>query len=436
MCKASRPPCNRPFSGFVVMEVHYGYDVVGGQPVNQLYDVVVVGARCAGSPTAMLLARKGYKVLVVDRATFPSDTVSTHLVHPPGVDALRRWGILARLVATGCPAIHTYAFDMGPFEISGTPGTGTGTSAVSYGPRRTVLDKLLVDAACEAGAELREGFVVDEIVMEDGRVAGIRGHERGRASVIERAQIVVGADGLNSLVANAVSAEKYNEKAPIQSGYYSYWSGLPLDGRFEGYEGPKRAFAAWPTNDNLTLVVLGWPINEFEANKSDIEGNFLEGVERCSPTFAERMRGARREERFGGMAVPNFFRKPFGPGWALVGDAGYNRDFITAQGISDAFRAAEWCADAIDASLSGRSTFDEAMTRYQATRDEASLAIYEFTAQFAAMEPPTPEMQQLMKAIHGNQEAMNGFVRVIAGVVSPAEFFSEQNIGRIFAAAG
>lgn len=404
--------------------------------MNHTYDVIVVGARCAGSPTAMLLARRGYKVLVVDRATFPSDTVSTHLVHPPGVDALERWGVLARLVATGCPAIHTYAFDMGPFEISGTPGTGIGTSAVSYGPRRTVLDKLLVDAASEAGAELREGFVVDEIVLEDGRVAGIRGHERGGVSVIERAQVVVGADGLHSLVANAVSAEKYHEKAPIQSGYYSYWSGLPLDGRFEGYEGPRRAFAAWPTSDNLTLVVLGWPIDEFETNKSDIEGNFLEGVQRCSPTFAGRMRGARREERFAGMAVPNFFRKPFGPGWALVGDAGYNKDFITAQGISDAFRAAEWCVEAIDASLSGRSTFDEAMTRYQTTRDKASLAIYTFTAQFAAMEPPTPEMQQLMKAIHGNQEAMNDFVRVIAGVVSPAEFFSEENIGRIFAATG
>ena len=134
------------------------------------------------------------------------------------------------------------------------------------------------------------------------------------------------------------------------------------------------------------------------------------------------------------MAVPNFFRKPFGPGWALVGDAGYNKDFITAQGISDAFRAAEWCVDAIDASLSGRSTFDEAMTRYQTTRDEASVPIYEFTAQFAAMQPPTPAMQQLMQAIHGNQDAMDGFVRVIAGVVSPAEFFSEENIGRIFAA--
>ena len=124
--------------------------------MNNVYDAIVVGARCAGAPTAMLLARKGHRVLVVDQATFPSDTLSTHLVHPPGVAALQRWGLLDRLVATGCPPIGTYAFDFGPFTISGAPGTGE--APVAYGPRRTVLDKLLVDAASEAGAEVREGL--------------------------------------------------------------------------------------------------------------------------------------------------------------------------------------------------------------------------------------------------------------------------------------
>src|SRR5512145_636910 len=127
--------------------------------MSQAYDAIVVGARCAGSPTAMLLARKGYRVLVVDKATFPSDTISTHLIHPPGVAALKRWGLLDRVTATGCPSIHTYSFDFGPFAISGAPGTEE--SPVSYAPRRTVLDKLLLDAASEAGAEVREGFTVE-----------------------------------------------------------------------------------------------------------------------------------------------------------------------------------------------------------------------------------------------------------------------------------
>ena len=138
------------------------------------YDAIVVGARCAGSSTAMLLARKGFRVLLVDRATFPSDTVSTHVVQPLGVGALARWGLLDRLVATRCPPIHTYAYDFGPFTIAGTPGTDA--SPVAYCPRRIVLDKLLVDAAAEAGAEVREGFGIDELLFEDSRVVGVRGH--------------------------------------------------------------------------------------------------------------------------------------------------------------------------------------------------------------------------------------------------------------------
>ena len=327
----------------------------------QEFDVIVVGARCAGSPTAMLLARKGYKVLLVDRATFPSDTISTHLIHPPGVASLRKWGLLNRLVATGCPAIDVYAFDMGPFVISGSPGAED--NPVSYGPRRTVLDKLLVDAAAEAGVNVRTSFTVDEILLDDGRVAGIRGHSKGGQPVAERARVVVGADGFHSLVAKAVGAEQYNEKRQLEAGYYSYWSGLPMNNRFEAYDRGDRMWAAWPTNDDLTLVIVSWPYAEFEANKSDVEGHYLKAFDKA-PKFQQRMQAARREERFVGMAVPNFFRKPFGPGWALVGDAGYNKDFITAQGISDAFRDAELCVNALDASFAGARPYDAAMQEY------------------------------------------------------------------------
>jgi flavin-dependent dehydrogenase len=397
------------------------------------YDAIVVGARCAGSPAAMLLARQGYKVLVVDRATFPSDTLSTHILHPPGVSALQRWGLLDRLTSTGCPPIDTYTFDFGPFTLSGAPGTPD--APVAYCPRRTVLDKLLVDAAAEAGAEVREGFTVDDVVLEDGRVVGLRGHSTGGQVVTERAEVVIGADGRYSLVAQAVRPEQYHEKPRLLCGYYTYWSDLPMDGKFEVYVRPERGWAAAPTHDGLTLVVAGWPFAEFEANKKDVEGNYLRMFE-SSPEFSERIRGATRQARFAGTAVANFFRKPFGPGWALVGDAGYNKDFITAQGISDAFRDAELCATAMDESLSGARSFDAAMGDYQSTRDEHVLAMFEFTCQLATLEPPPPEMQQVLAAVHGNQEAMDGFARVNAGVTSPAEFFSEENLGRIFAAAG
>jgi 2-polyprenyl-6-methoxyphenol hydroxylase-like FAD-dependent oxidoreductase len=357
--------------------------------------------------------------------------VSTHLVHPPGVGALRRWDLLDRVIATGCPAIHTYAFDFGPFTLTGSPGTDR--SDVAYAPRRTVLDKILVDAASAAGVEVREGFTVEEVVFDGEWVAGIRGRGRGGATVTERAPVVVGADGLHSLVARAVDAERYRETPPLLAAYYSYWSGLSMEGRSEVYTRPHRAFAAWPTNDGLTLVIGGWPYSEFEANKTDVEGSFLKVID-LVPKFADRLRRARREQRFAGMAVPGYFRKPFGPGWVLVGDAGYNKDFITAQGIQDAFRDAELCVRALDETYSGWRPRQEAMADYQAARDEHVVPMYEFTAQLASLEPPPPELQQLLQAAYGNQEAMDGFARVNAGVTSPPEFFSEGNVRRILAA--
>lgn len=405
-------------------------DTQAPDPTQNRYDAIVVGARCAGAPTAMLLARKGYRVLVVDRATFPSDTVSTHLIHPPGVAALNRWGLLDRVRATGCPPIHTYAFDFGPFTISGVPGIPE--APVAFAPRRTVLDKLLVDAASESGAEVREGFTVQEVLVEDGRVTGIRGHAKGGKTVIERAAVVVGADGRHSLVAEAVAAEQYNEKPQLQGSYYGYWSGLEMDGRFETYIRPGRGFAAWPTNDDLTLVIAGWPFREFASYRQDVENNYVATLG-LVPTFAERISRARLETRLVGTAVPNFLRKPYGPGWALVGDAGYNKDFITAFGMHDAFRDAELCANALGQAFSGTRRFDEALAGYHSARDEHVLPFYEFTAQIAALEPPPPDFAQLLNAVSHSPEAMDDFVRVAAGVLSPAEFFAEDNVGRILA---
>jgi flavin-dependent dehydrogenase len=395
------------------------------------YDAIVVGARCAGSPTAMLLARKGYRVLVVDRASFPSDTVSTHMVHAPGVAALRRWGVLDEVIASGCPPIDTYSFDFGPFKIEGTPRPYDGIST-GYAPRRTVLDTILVEAAGKAGAEVRERFTVDGVVIEDGRVVGIRGRGEGGESVVEGARIVIGADGRNSHVAKAVDTQPYNEKPKLQQAFYTYWSGLPAEG-FEVFIRPDRGWGVFPTNDDLTLLVMGWPAAEAQAFKADVEGNYLRTLE-LAPAFAERVRGATRVDRFAGGSVPNYFRKPFGPGWALVGDAGYDKDPITAQGISDAFRDAELCTTAVDQTFRAQRSFDEAMAVYQQTRDATVQAMYEFTTQLATLEAPPPEMQQLLGAVHGNREAMDGFVSVTAGTMSPVEFFDPENIGRIMSA--
>jgi 2-polyprenyl-6-methoxyphenol hydroxylase-like FAD-dependent oxidoreductase len=397
------------------------------------YDVIVVGSRCAGSPTAMLLARAGYRVLLVDRATFPSDTPSTHFIHPPGVAALRRWGLLDAVTATGCPPVDRYVVDFGPFTVSGSPPSADG-AATGYGPRRHLLDTILLRAADSAGAEIREQVSIQELLVEDGVVVGIRGQGPHGRDVVERARVVVGADGRNSRVARLVRAEEYLTRRRLQYGFYSYWADLPVEG-FLAFARPGCSWGALPTNDGLTCVVVGRPEAEVADYRADIEGSFRRCLE-LAPEFADRVRRGRRVERFTGGGVRSFLRKPYGPGWALVGDAGCTKDPITAQGISDAFRDAELCAAAIDAALSERTTYDEALACYQTTRDTHVLPMYEFTSQMAALEPPPPELAQLLAAVAANPQASNAFAGVLAGTISPVEFFAPEHVAGILAGVG
>jgi flavin-dependent dehydrogenase len=400
-----------------------------------MYDAIVVGARCAGSPTAMLLARKGYKVLLVDKSSFPSDTISTHLVWPTGASRLERWGLLDSLVATGCPSISSsMTFDVGPLVLSGSIPGYDGVDG-AYCPRRSVLDQILVEAAVKAGAELREKFSVQEVTSENGTVTGVRGSTAGGTLVDERARIVVGADGRNSRVAKAVSAPSYNEQLPLTCYYYSYWSGIPQDGT-ELYDAGDKAVGMAPTNDGLSILVAIWQASEFHRVRADIEGNYMKAVTIPS-ALADRVRSGRREEGFSGTAdVPNYFRKPYGPGWALVGDAGYHKDPFTAQGISDAFRDAETLAEAIDAGLSGRTPMEDALANYELVRNQESMPMYEFTCDLARMEPPPAEMQQLFSALAGDENESSQFFGALTGTVPLTEFFAPGNLERIIAAAG
>jgi 2-polyprenyl-6-methoxyphenol hydroxylase-like FAD-dependent oxidoreductase len=402
--------------------------------MTAMYDAIVVGARCAGSPTAMLLARKGYRVLLLDRAGFPSDTLSTHYIHQPGVARLKRWGLLERVVASNCPPVLRQKLDFGPFALVGSPPPADGV-AEGYAPRRRVLDQILVEAAVAAGAELREHFSVKELVTDGERVAGIRGRAAGGAAVTEKAPIVIGADGLRSFVARTVQAATYNVRPTLTCAYYSYWSGVPIQGA-ELYPRPDRMIIAAPTNDGQTITIVYWPNAAFHEVRSDIEGNFSKALDLASG-LAERVRSGKRTEPFRGTAqLLNFYRKPYGPGWALVGDAGYNKDPITAHGISDAFRDAELLAGAIDEGLSGRRPLENALADYERRRNEATLPLFEMTCQFATLQPPPPEQQQLFAALRRDQEQTDRFMGTVAGTVPIPKFFAPENIGRIMGATG
>jgi flavin-dependent dehydrogenase len=398
-----------------------------------MYDVIVVGARCAGASTALLLGRQGHRVLLVDRATFPSEIPHGHFIHRHGPRRLHRWGLLDKIVASGCPPVQSITNDMGDFPLTGEDLEIDGVAA-GYGPRRAVLDQILVEAAVEAGVELREGFTVEDFVTDGERITGIRGRGRaGGATVTEHATVTVGADGRNSRLARAVSAPVYEAVPSVSCYYFSYWSGVPATG-LEIYVRQDRAILAFPTNDNLFAVFIAWPSAELAAVRADIEGQFMAALDRV-PELAGRVRAGRREERFyGATDLPNFLRKPHGPGWALVGDAGCHKDPFLALGVCDALRDAELLAEALDDGFAGRHPLDAALVDYERRRNEATLPDYHQNLALARFEPLPPDFARLRLALRGNQEAINQFFMANEGMIPREAFFNPENMRRIMRA--
>ncbi len=400
-----------------------------------MYDAIIVGARCAGSATALLLARRGHRVLLVDRAAFPSDTISGHALRVPGVARLRAWGLLDALAATGCPPVTNFTYDVGPFAVSGWSRPVDGASAM-YVPRRHVLDTLLAEAAVAAGAELRQRFAVSELLSENGRVVGVRGSTAGGAGVAERARIVIGADGLRSVVAHAVQAPVAHAHPGATCAYYAYWEGVALPAGAEMYNRPDVMLVMLPTHGGLTEIGVQWPVARFHEVRRDPEAALYATLEAIGPELAERVRAGRRVERFAGTGdLPFFFRQAAGPGWALVGDAGCHKDPILAHGMSDAFLCAELLAAAVDAGLTGRSSLDEACASYGRVRDQSMLPLYEFEHGLAALQPPPPPLQALLWALRENPAERERFFSTLDGTVPVQEFFDPANVGRIVGSA-
>jgi flavin-dependent dehydrogenase len=402
-----------------------------------MYDVIIVGARVAGSATATLLARHGMRVLVLDRAQFPSDTLSTHQIQVPGVARLARLGVLDSLLAT-TPVNRRVRFDPGgvAFEarIPGQDGVD-----FTICPRRTLLDATLVDAARAAGAEAREGVVVSEIITEDGRVVGVRGREKAGPEFLERARLIIGADGRHSVVARAVGAKEYRRRRPATMAYYAYWADVPREPEPVGelFARPGRAVGVWPTNDGMLLTYVAWPSVEFDVFRRDPEANLMSTLDGVG--LGERFRAGRRAERMRGTPdLPSYFRQPWGKGWALVGDAGLLLDPITGMGISDALRDGELLAQAVVSGMDGGGgrAYERALAGYHRARDHAARPMYDFTAMLADLAPPRPGEQALFRALAEKPEQAERFVGVLTGSVPLREYMSPGNIVSLVGLAG
>lgn len=397
-----------------------------------MYDVIVVGARCAGAATAMLLARKGYRVLLTDKAHFPSNMpMSTHLVWQAGAEKLNRWGLLESVKASNCPPMTEVSLDLGMFALKGRP-TPAGEVNSAFAPRRIVLDKVLVDAAVAAGAELREGFAVKGLLRDGDRITGIHGGSSGNKDVQERAHLVVGADGTISLIAREVGATEYNQVPQATGFYFSYFSGVQINS-IEFVPRPGRMVFAWRTNDDHALIGMAWGLSDFNKVRHDVEKYFYAELAQLAPELHSRVRNGKREASWTGGAASGFFRKPNGPGWALVGDAGLTMDPITAAGITNAFRDAEFLTNAIDEGLSGRKPVEEALAQFALQRDEASAPIYGLTGQMAMLAAPPAEMFSVFEALRNNQAETNRYFGVFAQTVPVGQFFDPANLQRIVA---
>jgi flavin-dependent dehydrogenase len=365
------------------------------------HDVVVVGARVAGSATAMLLARLGHDVAVVDQASFPSDTVSTHSIARSGVVQLRRWGLLDEVLASGTPAIRQVSFNASGESVTRTIKAKAGVDFL-VAPRRYVLDTILASAAEHVGAELRTGVTVTGVQQDGrGRVTGVHGHDRAGARVELDARWVIGADGLRSRVAELVGAAITQARQADGAGQYAYYEGIPWSG-FEFFVAPRSFAGVFPTHGGQACIWVCSPAADARAARRQTGSRaaaFGALLERSAPQLAERLRHARRTSPVEGMLrQPNQLRQAFGPGWALVGDAGYYRDAVTASGISDAFYHAELLATALDQALDADGEEAAALAGYQRQRDQALREIFELTCALAGF-PPVPAFVGLQKQL-------------------------------------
>ena len=358
------------------------------------YDAVIVGARPAGAATALLLARHGLRVLMVDRGRYGTDTLSTHALMRGGVVQLARWGVLPRVQAAGTPPVRRATFLYSGESLSVPVKPRDGVDAL-YAPRRTVLDRALVDVAVESGAHVAYGArLVDLLLDADGRargvvVAGDDGLEHEFA-----ANVVVGADGLRSAVARLVNAGITRAGLAAGAFVFGYWSGLPVDG-YRWYYHPGYSVGAIPTNDGLTCVFASAPAYRFdELFRGDVAAGYRRVLAETGADLVPAMRQATLVGSLHGFpGQPGFFRRSHGPGWALVGDAGYFKDPVTAHGITDALIDAEHLARAI---VTGT---DAALEAYEAGRNQRAAGLFEVTDRIASFDWTLDEARALHKQL-------------------------------------
>ncbi|MEU0932387.1 MULTISPECIES: NAD(P)/FAD-dependent oxidoreductase [unclassified Embleya] len=387
-----------------------------------MYDVIVIGARCAGAPAAMLFAQQGYRVLLLEKARFPLDTLSSHYIHMQGVALLNRWGLLDRIRDSGCTPITRQSYAGPGVRVDGFSLPIDGLHQ-TYAPRRFVLDPILADGAAAAGVDFRQGCAVNDLVFEGDRVVGVRYTTPGGAEATDLARLVVGADGMRSLVARKVGAQNVVEHPRMTTTYYSYWADVPS--HFELYERPGRWLGVIPTNDDLTLIMAYFPQDEFNEVRKAVEPAYLDAFRTTEPELYERMQAGRRvEQLYGTGHQENFFRKAYGPGWVLIGDAVNHKDSITARGITEAFVQAQSLTDHIGQGLHDDAALKTALRRYENGLSGEALSHYQGALNVAELKPEG--RVDMLRKLVGHQEQIDRYFSTLSGACSIDDFYNDE----------
>ncbi|MDX1382194.1 MAG: NAD(P)/FAD-dependent oxidoreductase [Thermoanaerobaculia bacterium] len=365
---------------------------------NGDYDAIVVGARVAGAATAMLMARRGMRVALVDRGRRGSDTLSTHALMRGGVIQLHRWGLLDRVQEAGTPPIATTTVHYGDVAETIELEPRDGVPAL-FAPKRTVLDPILVDAAAAAGAEVRFGVAVEDL-LADGRggVGGVAARTRGGRRVELRAPLTIGADGIRSTVARLSGAPVTRQGRGAAAFLYSYWSGVEQRG-YEWFYRPGCGAGLIPTNDGEVLAWVCLPAADFSAEaRRSLDATFHRTLAVAAPEAVGRIAGAQRTGRFRGFpGIAGYFRRPWGPGWALVGDASHFKDPFSVHGITDALRDAEILARAAVGIRRGAPA-GETLESYRRTRDELSVRLFDVVEELVSFRWRVDDLRPLLIA--------------------------------------